>query len=193
MNQDFMRTKPILPLVLSMALPMMLSMLINSLYNIVDSMFVARLGEQALTAVSLVYPLQTLIVSIGVGFGVGINAAVAFFMGAGEKEKADRAASQGLFLSLVHGILLSVGTVICIPYFLPMFTADNLILAWGKEYAVIVLSFSVVVTVQIAFEKYISQPEICLFPWSAWRQEALLILYWILCSFSVWDRFPDWR
>lgn len=74
-------------------------------------------------------------------------------MGAGEKEKADRAASQGLFLSLVHGILLSVGTVICIPYFLPMFTADNLILAWGKEYAVIVLSFSVVVTVQIAFEK----------------------------------------
>lgn len=153
MNQDFMRTKPILPLVLSMALPMMLSMLINSLYNIVDSMFVARLGEQALTAVSLVYPLQTLIVSIGVGFGVGINAAVAFFMGAGEKEKADRAASQGLFLSLVHGILLSVGTVICIPYFLPMFTADNLILAWGKEYAVIVLSFSVVVTVQIAFEK----------------------------------------
>ena len=105
MNQDFMRTKPILPLVLSMALPMMLSMLINSLYNIVDSMFVARLGEQALTAVSLVYPLQTLIVSIGVGFGVGINAAVAFFMGAGEKEKADRAASQGLFLSLVHGIL----------------------------------------------------------------------------------------
>ena len=80
MNQDFMRTKPILPLVLSMALPMMLSMLINSLYNIVDSMFVARLGEQALTAVSLVYPLQTLIVSIGVGFGVGINAAVAFFI-----------------------------------------------------------------------------------------------------------------
>lgn len=153
MNQDFMRTKPILPLVLSMALPMMLSMLINSLYNIVDSMFVARLGEQALTAVSLVYPLQTLIVSIGVGFGVGINATVAFFMGAGEKEKADRAASQGLFLSLVHGILLSVGTVICIPYFLPMFTADNLILAWGREYAVIVLSFSVVVTVQIAFEK----------------------------------------
>ena len=157
MNQDFMRTKPILPLVLSMALPMMLSMLINSLYNIVDSMFVARLGEQALTAVSLVYPLQTLIVSIGVGFGVGINAAVAFFMGAGEKEKADRAASQGLFLSLVHGILLSVGTVICIPYFLPMFTADNLILAWGKEYAVIVLSFSVVVTVQIAFEKKIGR------------------------------------
>ncbi|ERI69595.1 hypothetical protein HMPREF1548_03164, partial [Clostridium sp. KLE 1755] len=88
MNQDFMKTKPIFPLVLSMSLPMMLSMLINSLYNIIDSMFVARIGEDALTAVSLVYPLQTLVVSISVGFGVGINAAVAFFLGAGEKENA---------------------------------------------------------------------------------------------------------
>lgn len=66
MNQDFMKTKPIFPLVLSMSLPMMLSMLINSLYNIIDSMFVARIGEDALTAVSLVYPLQTLVVSISV-------------------------------------------------------------------------------------------------------------------------------
>ena len=65
-----------------MSLPMMLSMLINSLYNIIDSMFVARIGEDALTAVSLVYPLQTLVVSISVGFGVGINATVAFFLGA---------------------------------------------------------------------------------------------------------------
>lgn len=97
MNQDFMRTKPILPLVLSMSLPMMLSMLINSLYNIVDSMFVARLGEQALTAVSLVYPLQTLIVSIGVGFGVGINAAVAFFMGAGERRRLTGRLPRGFF------------------------------------------------------------------------------------------------
>ena len=65
MNQEFMKTKPILPLVMSMSLPMMLSMLINSLYNIVDSMFVARLGEEALTAVSLVFPLQTLVSSLG--------------------------------------------------------------------------------------------------------------------------------
>lgn len=97
MNQDFMRTKPILPLVLSMALPMMLSMLINSLYNIVDSMFVARLGEQALTAVSLVYPLQTLIVSIGVGFGVGINAAVAFLWGREKKRRLTGRRPRGFF------------------------------------------------------------------------------------------------
>ena len=153
MNQDFMKTKPIFPLVLSMSLPMMLSMLINSLYNIIDSMFVARIGEDALTAVSLVYPLQTLVVSISVGFGVGINAAVAFFLGAGEKENADRSAAQGLLLSLLHGALLSVGGFLCIPYFLPLFTSDARILDWGMEYAYIVLSFSMVITVQIAFEK----------------------------------------
>ena len=85
MQQDFMKTKPILPLVLSMSLPMMLSMLVNSLYNIIDSMFVAKLGEDALTAVSLIYPLQTLVTSVGVGFGVGINAVAAFFLGGRRK------------------------------------------------------------------------------------------------------------
>ena len=83
MDQNFMKEKKVLPLVLSMSLPMMLSMLINSLYNIIDSMFVARVGEKALTAISLVYPLQTLVTSISVGFGVGISAAVAFFLGMG--------------------------------------------------------------------------------------------------------------
>ena len=105
MDQNFMKEKKVLPLVLSMSLPMMLSMLINSLYNIIDSMFVARVGEKALTAISLVYPLQTLVTSISVGFGVGISAAVAFFLGMGEHKKADQSASEGLFLSIVHGVL----------------------------------------------------------------------------------------
>lgn len=100
MDQNFMKEKKVLPLVLSMSLPMMLSMLINSLYNIIDSMFVARVGEKALTAISLVYPLQTLVTSISVGFGVGISAAVAFFLGMGEHKKADQSASEGLFLSI---------------------------------------------------------------------------------------------
>lgn len=106
MDQNFMKEKKVLPLVLSMSLPMMLSMLINSLYNIIDSMFVARVGEKALTAISLVYPLQTLVTSISVGFGVGISAAVAFFLGMGEHKKADQSASEGLFLSIVHGVLM---------------------------------------------------------------------------------------
>ena len=90
MDQNFMKEKKVLPLVLSMSLPMMLSMLINSLYNIIDSMFVARVGEKALTAISLVYPLQTLVTSISVGFGVGISAAVAFFLGMGADIRSER-------------------------------------------------------------------------------------------------------
>ena len=97
MDQNFMKEKKVLPLVLSMSLPMMLSMLINSLYNIIDSMFVARVGEKALTAISLVYPLQTLVTSISVGFGVGISAAVAFFLGMGPIPKM-RIGSNTIFV-----------------------------------------------------------------------------------------------
>ena len=80
MNQDYMKTKPILPLVLSMSLPMVLSMLVNSLYNIVDSFFVARISENAMNALSLVFPIQNLITAIAVGFGVGMNAVIAFYL-----------------------------------------------------------------------------------------------------------------
>ena len=84
-----MKEKKILPLVLSMSLPMMLSMLVNSLYNIVDSYFVAQISEQAMTALSLVYPLQLLETAIAVGFGVGMNAAAAYYLGAKEQQRAD--------------------------------------------------------------------------------------------------------
>ena len=69
MDQTFMKEKNILPLVLSMSLPMVISMAVNSLYNIVDSYFVAKLSEEAMTALALVYPIQNLVTSIGVGFG----------------------------------------------------------------------------------------------------------------------------
>lgn len=153
MNQEFMKTKRVVPLVISMSLPMMLSMLINSLYNIIDSMFVAKIGEHALTAVSLVYPLQMLVTSVGVGFGIGINAASAFYLGSGDKERANKAASQGLLLSGIHGIILSVCLGIGAPFFLQLFTQEADILFMGQEYAVLVLIFSVVVTLQIAMEK----------------------------------------
>ena len=94
MDQTFMKEKKILPLVLSMALPMIISMAVNSLNNIIDSFFVAKVSENAMTALSLVYPIQNLVNSIAVGFGVGINAVVAFHLGAGEMQNAD--------LSLIH-------------------------------------------------------------------------------------------
>ena len=95
MNDTFMK-KTVLPLILSMTLPMFLSMLVNSLYNIIDSFFVAQISEKAMTALSLAYPVQNFINAVGIGFGVGINAVIAFYLGAGDNKKADQAATQGL-------------------------------------------------------------------------------------------------
>ena len=77
MDQTFMKEKKILPLVLSMSLPMVLSMLVNSLFNIVDSFFVAKVSEDAMTALSLVYPVQLVLTAVSVGFGVGVNVLIA--------------------------------------------------------------------------------------------------------------------
>lgn len=86
-ENSFMRTRPVFRLLVSMSVPMMLSMLIQSLYNIVDSIYVSWLGTDALTAVSLAYPLQNAIVSAGVGIGVGISSAISIHLGAGSQEK----------------------------------------------------------------------------------------------------------
>ena len=152
-KQNFMREKPVLPLLISMAVPMMISMLIQSLYNIVDGIFVAQIGEKAMTAVSLVYPLQNLVLSVGVGFGVGISSAIAINLGAGNQKAASEAASQGVLFSVIHGLLFILLGAFGAKPFLQMFTSDPEVLEMGCTYAWIVLSFSVVVTVQIAMEK----------------------------------------
>ena len=105
MDQNFMKERPIFPLVTAMSLPMVLSMLVNALYNIVDSYFVAKISEEAMTALSLVFPVQNAATAVGVGFGIGINAASAFFLGAGDKKKADSVITQGILLSGFHVIL----------------------------------------------------------------------------------------
>ena len=153
MNQTYMKEKPVLPLILSFSLPMMLSMMINSLYNIIDSIFVARIGENAMTAISLVYPMQNFITSVAVGFGVGINAMIGLYLGAENKKGADIAASQGLILSIIHGIIINICGIIIMPHFLRLFTSDEVTLALGIKYSNIVLCFTVVIMIQIAFEK----------------------------------------
>ena len=153
MNQTYMKEKPILPLLLSMALPMVISMMVNSLYNIVDSYFVARISEEAMTALSLVYPIQNFITSVGVGFGIGINAAIAFFLGAQDQKKADAAATQGLFLSVIHGIVLTVATIAVMPLFLQIFTKDVTVIQMGNAYSRIAFGFSIVISLEITWEK----------------------------------------
>ncbi len=153
MEQTFMKERKVLPLVLSMSLPMVLSMAVNSLYNIVDSYFVAKISENAMTALSLVYPIQNLVSSIAVGFSIGINAVIAFHLGAQEKEKATDAATQGMLLSLLHGILLTVGCIAVMPYFLQIFTSDTKLIEIGMQYSRIVFLFSIAITIGVGFEK----------------------------------------
>ena len=153
MNETFMKEKPVLPLLLSMALPNVLSMLVNSLYNIVDSLFVARISEDAMTALSLVFPIQNFSNAIAIGFGIGINAMIALYLGAGDREKAETAATHGFVLSLVHGVVMMVVSIAIMPGFLRRFTQDEALIAAGITYSTIVFLFLVVNMVSLAFEK----------------------------------------
>ena len=153
MNDTFMKEKSVLPLILSMTLPMVLSMLVNSLYNIIDSFFVAQISEEAMTALSLVYPVQNFINAVGIGFGVGINAVIAFHLGAGDHEKADQAATQGLVLAVIHGVVMTVCCITIMPIFLRMFTSSEAVIELGVRYSVVAFAFTLIVTVSMAFEK----------------------------------------
>ena len=153
MNETFMKEKPVLPLLLSMALPNVLSMLVNSLYNIVDSLFVARISEDAMTALSLVFPIQNFSNAIAIGFGIGINAMIALYLGAGDREKAETAATHGFVLSLVHGVVMMVVSIAVMPGFLRRFTQDEALIAAGITYSTIVFLFLVVNMASLAFEK----------------------------------------
>ena len=153
MNETFMKEKPIFPLLLSMSLPMVISMAVNSLYNIVDSYFVAKISEDAMTALSLVFPIQNFINAVAIGFGVGINAMIAQYLGVGRRDKADEALTQGMVLAVIHGIVMMILCIIGIPYFLRLFTTDANVIALGVRYATIVFSFSVILSVNLTFEK----------------------------------------
>lgn len=148
-----MKEKPIFPLLLSMSLPMVISMAVNSLYNIVDSYFVAKISEDAMTALSLVFPIQNFINAVAIGFGVGINAMIAQYLGAGRRDKADEVLTQGMVLAVIHGIVMMILCIIGIPYFLKLFTTDANVIALGVRYATIVFSFSVILSVNLTFEK----------------------------------------
>ena len=153
MNETFMKEKSIFPLLLSMSLPMVISMAVNSLYNIVDSYFVAKISENAMTALSLVFPIQNFINAVAIGFGVGINAMIAQYLGAGRRDKADETLTQGMVLAVIHGIVMMILCIIGIPYFLRLFTTDANVIALGVRYATIVFSFSVILSVNLTFEK----------------------------------------
>lgn len=112
-KENKMGVMPIPKLLFTMSLPIILSMLVQALYNIVDSMFVARLNENALTAVSLTFPIQNLIIAVASGTGVGINSLLSRNLGEKNYEAADRAASNGLFLGFMSSLAFAVLGGLC--------------------------------------------------------------------------------
>lgn len=145
--------KPMFPLLLSMAFPPMISMLIQSLYNIIDSIFVARLGENALTAVSLIYPLQNLSLAMSCGIGIAMNALIARYLGANNDKDASHVATQGIVMSLIHSFLFVIIGLFFIQPFVSMFTSSSQVIDYGTQYGFIVITFTFGSFIHLAVEK----------------------------------------
>lgn len=152
-KQNKMAIKPMTPLVLGMAFPPMISMLIQSLYNIVDSMFVAQVSENALTAVSLAFPIQSLIIAVSVGIGVGVNSYISRKLGEHDVKEANSTALHGMLLATIASVLFAIFGFLGTEWFLQMFTSDSLILADAISYMHIVVYFSFTSFYYILIEK----------------------------------------
>ncbi|NLJ78170.1 MAG: MATE family efflux transporter [Tissierellia bacterium] len=144
---------PIKKLLINMSVPIMISMLVQALYNIVDSIFVAQLDEKALTAVSLAFPVQNLMIAIAVGTGVGINALLSRALGEKDFKQANMVANSGIFLALVSYIIFLIfGILFSRSYFISQ-TSDPQIIEYGVSYLTIVCVGSTGKFLQIVFER----------------------------------------
>ncbi len=148
-----MGTEPLNPLLLSLAIPMMISMLVQALYNVVDSIFVSYVNEAALSAVSLAFPIQNLLIAFAVGTAVGVNAYLSKNLGEGNHEEADRAAANGLFLAVCSAIGFLIFGLFGARAFIHAQTTDPLIARYGTEYLSICTIFSLGCCVQCMMEK----------------------------------------
>lgn len=152
-KENKMGVMPIPKLLFQMSLPMVISMLIQALYNIVDSMFVAQINENALTAVSLVFPVQNLMIAIAVGTGVGINALLSRNLGEKDFKSADLAARNGIFLAAASYIVFALLGVSLTSFYLSVQTSDAQIIAYGKQYMYVICAMSFGCFLQITMER----------------------------------------
>lgn len=157
-TENKMGVMPVGKLVFNVSLPMMISMLVQAMYNIVDSMFVARLSESALTAVSLAFPLQTLLIAVGAGTGVGMNALLSKSLGEKDFDKANATANNGALIFVLSGILfLIVGSTAVKPFYAGQIgNADPVIMEYGVFYLTIVMVFSIGLMLQFFFERLLT-------------------------------------
>ena len=153
MKENKMGTMPVNRLLITMSLPMMASMLVQALYNIVDSIFVSRINENALTTVSLAFPIQTLMVAVGVGTCVGINAVLSRALGAKKQDMVDKTAGNGIFVMAVsYVVFLLIGLFATKAFYLSQ-TEDTQIVQYGCEYLSMVCCLSFGIFAQFTFER----------------------------------------
>ena len=153
MKENKMGVMPVDELLINMSLPMMISMLVQALYNIVDSVFVARIDENALTAVSLAFPVQTLMIALGVGTGVGVNALLSKALGEKDYDRVNKIAENGIFLALVNYVVFLLVGLFGVDFFYRTQTTDAAILEYGKQYLSVVCCFSMGMYAQFIFER----------------------------------------
>lgn len=148
---------------------MMISMLINSLYNIIDSIYVARLGTEAVTALSIIFPLQNLTVAVSVGLGIGVNSIIARSMGAEKLEQAEKAASNGILLACFHYIIFCFLAFFLLEKYILIYTSFNTVIyQWSLDYGRIILFFSLPYLIFLIYEK--------LFQSIGWMKTAMIVM-----------------
>ena len=152
-KENKMGTQPINKLLISMSLPIMISMLVQALYNVVDSIFVAKISEDALTAVSLAFPVQNLMIALGAGTGVGINALLSKSLGEKNFKQANNAANNGIFLVLVNFVIFLIFGAFFVGMFYHSQTKSEVIIKYGEDYLTIISLFSLGLFAQMTFEK----------------------------------------
>ncbi len=157
-QENKMGVMPVGKLIFNISLPIMISMLVQAMYNIVDSFFVAKLSENALTAVSLAFPMQSLLIAVAVGTGVGVNALLSKSLGEKDYKKADETASNGAFVFLLsYVIFLILGFTVVRPFYAGQVkTADPEILELGVDYLSVVMVVSFGMMGQILFERLLT-------------------------------------
>ncbi|MFA7196093.1 MAG: MATE family efflux transporter [Anaerovoracaceae bacterium] len=152
-RKNRMGTDPILPLIMKMSLPAMFSMFIQAFYNIVDSIYVSRLGESALSAVSLIYPIQLLSIAIGVGTGVGLASLISRRLGEGRQKEADLTAAHGIFLALCSWIVFALFGLFFSEVFVRAFSDDPLLIVPAASYCRIICTGSLFIFTAINAER----------------------------------------
>ncbi len=153
LQENKMGVKPVHSLVLSMSFPIMLSILVQAFYNIVDSMFVSHYSPTALTAVTLAFPLQNLLIAVSVGTSIGVNSLLSRKLGAKDLAAAKKAAGNGLTLSAISWVFFAIVGLFFTKSFISFFSSDPELIAMGTQYSSVCLFFSLAIFIDVTCER----------------------------------------